>query len=82
VAFLVNIGDRKTARALLGRNVGFTVVIPGNEPRVKLTRKGFIVAISHIPFEGYCLHVKFDELLDRGEMEGILELPDGERSTR
>jgi hypothetical protein len=60
VAFLVNIGDRKTARALLGRNVGFTVVIPGNEPRVKLTRKGFIVAISHIPFEGYCLHVKFD----------------------
>jgi CRP-like cAMP-binding protein len=82
VAFMVNISDRRTARALLGRNVGFTVAIPGNEPRFKLTRKGFIVAISHIPFEGYCLHVKLDELLDASEMEGILELPDRARPTR
>ncbi len=79
VAFLVNIKDRKTARALLGRNVGFTVTIPGVQPKVKLTKKGYIVAISHIPFEGYCLHVRFDTLLNTGEMEEIRVLPDRER---
>ncbi len=79
VALMVNIGDRKTARALLGRNVGFTVTIPGAEPKVKLTKRGFIVAVSYIPFEGYCLHVKFDALLDAVEMEEIWELPDRER---
>jgi CRP-like cAMP-binding protein len=79
LAFLVNINDRKTARALLGRNVGFTVTIPGHEPRVKLTKKGFIVAISHIPFEGYCLHVKFNEILGQKEMDEISVLPDRQR---
>jgi hypothetical protein len=81
LAFMVNISDRRTVRALLGRNVGFTVTIPGVEPRVKLTKRGFIVAISHVPFEGYCLHVKFDELLGLREMEEIMVLPDPERPT-
>lgn len=79
VALMVNISDRKTARALLGRNVGFTVTIPGVQPKVKLTRKGFIVAVSHVPFEGYCLHVRFDELLETREIDGIWDLPDRER---
>jgi hypothetical protein len=46
---------------------------------VKLTKKGFIVAISHIPFEGYCLHVKFNELLGQNEMDAISVLPDRQR---
>lgn len=62
-AFFVNLRDRKTARALLGRNVILCMGVPGNDPRMEIHTKGHIVAIHHVPYEGYCLHVRFDEAL-------------------
>lgn len=66
-AFFAGIRDRKTSRALLGRPAVLTIPIPGNVPPLKFIRKGSIVAISHTPFEGYCIHVGLDEPLSDQE---------------
>ena len=66
-AFYAGIRDRKTSRALLGRPAVLTIPIPGNVPPLKFIRKGTIVAISHSPFEGYCIHVELEERLSESE---------------
>lgn len=70
-AFFAGIRDRKTSRALLGRPVVLTIPIPGNVPPLKFIRKGTIVAISHSPFEGSCLHVELEERLSEQETMDI-----------
>lgn len=71
VAFYAGIRDRKTTRALLGRPAVITIPIPGNVPPLKFIKKGSIVAISHSPFEGYCIHVELEERLSEQETVDI-----------
>jgi hypothetical protein len=74
-SFFANIRDRKTARALLGRNVVLSLAIPGKDPQMKFNKKGYIVAVNHVPYEGFCLHVRFDEILTPMETEELHHLP-------
>jgi CRP-like cAMP-binding protein len=80
-AFFVNLRDRKTARALLGRDALLSIPVPGSEPRMDIHGKGHIVAIHHVPYEGYCLHVRFEEALSREETATLRLLPGRQRTT-
>ncbi len=75
IAFLVPVRERKTAQSLLGRKVLAAMAIPRPNPRFKATRQGLIVALTHFPFEGHYLHVRFDEVLDENQTELLLMLP-------
>lgn len=75
IAFLVSVRERKTAKALLGRRVLLAMAMPQPNPRFKATRRGIVVALTHFPFEGHYLHVRFDEILDDNQTELLLMLP-------
>lgn len=75
LAFLLSVRERKTARALLGRRVVLAMALPRPNPKFKATKKGTIVAITHFPFEGHYLHVRFDEVLSESQTELLWLIP-------
>ncbi|MHC1742961.1 MAG: cyclic nucleotide-binding domain-containing protein [Syntrophobacteraceae bacterium] len=81
-AFLIPVRKRETARALLGRKVAVAFAMPQPTPTFKATKRGRIVAITHFPFEGHYLHVRFDEVLSEGQTELLLLLPREGSSSR
>ncbi len=80
-AFLIPIRKRDTARALLGRRVAVAFAMPQPTPTFKAVKRGVIVAVTHFPFEGHYLHVRFDELLNESQAELLLLLPRDHPST-
>lgn len=74
-AFLIPVRKREIARALLGRRVAVAFSMPHPTPMFKATKLGVIVAITHFPFEGHYLHVKFDDALTESQAELLLLLP-------
>ena len=72
LAFLIRIARQENARLLLGRRV--QVVLPVGGKSGHLTLKGLVIGIQpfHLLENDYSAHFKFDQPLDKHELQSIL----------
>ncbi len=65
LACLVKLAKKEIGQLLLGRSMDLKISLTVKGTSRTISQVGTVVAVSTPPFDDYCLHVKFHQVLDR-----------------